>query len=64
MIAASMRIDVWLWRFLGSVLLAFSLFGLLNGFIFRIHGPAFDLVLVAGLLGAGALWAAQRMRRD
>ena len=59
-----MRIDVWLWRFLASVLLAFSLWGLLNGLIFRIHGPAFDLALIAGALGGGALWTARRIERD
>ena len=54
--------DVFLWRVVGILLLAFSAYGFLNGFFFRIHGPAFDMGIVAGLLGAAALYAAQRMR--
>jgi hypothetical protein len=57
-------VDVWLWRVVGVLLLAISAYGFLNGFIFRVHGPAFDLGIVAGVLGAAALWAAQRMKRQ
>jgi hypothetical protein len=56
--------DVWIWRVVGLVLVALSLFGFLNGFFWRIHGPAFDLGIIAGALGGAALWAAERMRRD
>jgi hypothetical protein len=54
--------DVWLWRLVGGVLLALSLLGWLNLFFFRIHGPALDLGVVAGLLGWAALYAANRMK--
>ena len=55
-------VDVLLWRVVGVVLLAFSAYGFLNAFIFRIHGPGADLGIVAGVLGMAALFAAQRMR--
>ena len=54
--------DVWAWRLLGGILAVFSAFGFLNGFLFRIHGPAFDLGIVAGMLAWGAFHAANRMK--
>ena len=54
--------DVWIWRVVGIVLLGFSVLGFLNGLVLRIHGPAFDLGIVAGVLAAAAFYAAHKMR--
>ena len=45
---------VWFLRLSGFVLAALSFFGFLNLFVLRIHGPAGDLAIVAGVFAVAA----------
>jgi hypothetical protein len=56
--------DLLLWKVVAIVLLAFSLFGLAHGLVFRNHGPAFDLFVVAGALSAAAFYYSRRIATD
>ena len=45
-------------------MLFISAFGFVNGLVLRNHGPAFDLGIVAGVLRAGAFFAARQIRDE